>query len=346
MKRSLRILRLAVCSALVAGVALFAPWAGDTVAQGPAPSKSDAQVIRLKNTRASEVARVLQQLFGGGTGRGGFGKDTARIAVAADDASNSVVVSAGADDLATVQRLITALDAIEADPAKGPVRQELKVFQLRSAPDKALQDALRLIYAGKDGLESFAIDPRRNAVICSGSKNTLETVEALLARLDDNAGRIHGAERRVRIVWLVDSAAVELNTKQLAQPPDDLKEVLGELAKFGIAKPRLAAQSIVSAMENVPFRVEGSTILGDTPCMLNISGQLLEEHGKPNVRVELKATQDAGPRAAKITVCSMETQVSAPLGHAVVLGMTPTSGMTSVFVVQILSAEPTKVRAR
>ena len=38
-------------------------------------------------------------------------------------------------------------------------------------------------------------------------------------------------------------------------------------------------------------------------------------------------------------ICNISTEISAPIGHFVVLGVTPTRSMTSVFVVQVLAKE-------
>ena len=86
------------------------------------PADPDFEVLRLKNARADNVARVLDEAFNGGRGgKGGFGGGPAmprgeRVRVVADPGSNSLLIKASPLDTLTIRRLLeTALDVEGAD---------------------------------------------------------------------------------------------------------------------------------------------------------------------------------------------------------------------------------------
>jgi hypothetical protein len=116
--------------------------------------------------------------------------------------------------------------------------------------------------------------------------------------------------------------------------PEDLKEVLPGLSKLGIDKPRLAAQTLVNVTSGSRFQTRGVAKL-DSPCQFSVSGQFTGSNEPPKLHIDIRATRPGQPGPAEI--CSLQTEISAPLGHLVVLGLTPTEAATSVFVVQVLS---------
>ena len=62
-----------------------------------------------------------------------------------------------------------------------------------------------------------------------------------------------------------------------------------------------------------------------------------DKNEAPGLQLTILATGATGEE-----VCNLQTEISAPPGHLVVLGMTPTGTMTSVFVVQVLRQEARK----
>ena len=131
-------------------------------------------------------------------------------------------------------------------------------------------------------------------------------------------------------------------------PPADLKDVVDELAKISVTDLKLAAQTVVQSSGR-EFRIEATPRL-DNPCELTVTGEALDEAApQPRMRLSLEALEyeewhlrtgrDASRRMQTRDLCTLETTVSAPPGHAVVLGVTPTQEMTSVFVLQILPEE-------
>jgi hypothetical protein len=217
----------------------------------------------------------------------------------------------------------------------------------------------------------LAVDRQRKTVILSADQLTIAKVEALLARLEDvqreqREPEAVPTELQVRIVWLVSGLKApedpELKSAAAPKPPDDLKDVVAELAKLGIDKPRLAAQTVINTIPNTQFTTQGSAVL-DTPCQVSFTGMVSGKKEAPALQIAIQATREIPQRAggggfqgggfqggrvgmSSAQICNLQTTITTPLGHAVVLGVTPTETMTSVFVVQVLRKEPKKPAAK
>ena len=150
-----------------------------------------------------------------------------------------------------------------------------------------------------------------------------------MARLDVATSERSSADVQVRVVWLVQGRAEEF-----AAPPDDVKDVLPVLAKLGIEKPRLAAQTIVNVTPNSPFSTDGTVKLNET-VRFSIQGQFLEKTEPASLHIAIHA-------GGQVEICKLSTDITAPMGHLVVLGVTPTKDTTSVFIVQVTRKEPIK----
>ena len=294
--------------------------------EGRPNSPTDFTVIPLKQAAAPEVARVLQEVFGA--------RDDMRIVV--DERTNSLLVAGNADQLASLKRLLPNLD-VSAPPLSRGDRQ-FRIFVLKNAkPDGHLEEALRMIL--KDSKNRFAVDRDRNQVIAFADPNTLDTVEALLVRLDQAPPQPKtAAEMEVRVVWLASGLP-----EDAPGPPPDLGPVVQELERIGMSKPRLVSQTLVKAVAGAPFQAEGTAVM-DVSCNLSITGTLLARTGEsPGLQISIQATTpevDTKSGARRNTpVCRLNSQITAPFGHAVVLGMTPTNGKSSAFVLQVMPAD-------
>jgi hypothetical protein len=290
--------------------------------QPPKPDQADVYAITLKYARASDAVRLLGDLLGG---------PVPSYRVTTDEARNTILVAAPEPVIVRIREIINKIDVPGAD---NPLPQpKLSVFQLQFLePDKTLEDALRLVFPqGKPG--NFALDRQHRRVIVSADPVTTEAVEALLTRLDHPEVTRPEVNAQVRVVWLVNGLARE----GAAPPPDDLKEVLPTLAKLGLDKPRLAAQALVNVTPNAEFHTKGVAQL-DAPCQFAVTGRLKERRGSIGLDISIRATRDRG-RVGPEDICNLQTEISAPIGHLVVLGVTPTESATSVFVVQILPGE-------
>jgi hypothetical protein len=95
---------------------------------------------------------------------------------------------------------------------------------------------------------------------------------------------------------------------------------------------------LVNVLPNSQFRAEG-TVAAVDQCRFLITGQFIDQKAQSGLEISLRAI---APTNAEL--CSIATSINAPLGHMVVLGVTPTRSLTSAFVVQVMRKEPAKSR--
>jgi Bacterial type II/III secretion system short domain len=317
-----RLLGYALVLGAVASVSGF--LAADDKPQQPAEGEAakttdDFTVLPLKKMSALEAAKVVQDLLGTGSSK--------RMRVIADNRTNSLLVSGSVRDAALVNRLIELLDV---DRRKQQEQRIVAVVELQNAvPDKGLEEALQLLM-DTYGNGGFALDPRRHAVVVQGDEQAIKAARELIARLDQPQEKPRSQEMQIRVVWLASG----LERKDMQPPPRDLQEVVAELAKIGVDDLRLVSQSLVNATEGNGFTMNGLAML-DKPCSLSINGSVLSRASEaPVTDITIIARQQD---SAKTVLCQLDTRIAAPLGHSVVLGVTPTEKSTSVFIVQLLA---------
>lgn len=318
--------RLWVSGAILVAIG-FALAAGPGAAQAPKPTlpqdpapppPTEAHVYRLKHAFATEVGEGINRLFGG---------RASPVRVVADTSSNSVVVSAPKSDMAQILEVIGKLDVARPEPAA----ERTNIIQLRSIePDKAFEETLMLL----TGQRNFAVDRVRKLVILHGGDKQAEVVQALIRRLEETARAPVTQDVQVRVVWLVSGPLPE--DAGIPTPPDDLKEILPSLAKLGIDKPRLAAQTLVRVTPNVDFQTKGAgpPLVTGTHCQFTVSGRYIDKKEAPSLGITIGAAQHRQQGSEEI--CKLKTEITAPPGHLIVLGATPSGTLTSVFVVQVL----------
>jgi type II secretory pathway component GspD/PulD (secretin) len=165
------------------------------------------QVFKLRYAPASDVAERVQTLL---TSREqNLALDPAALAkrtavVVAEPVSNSVLVSADADTLKAIEKLIDLIDAKPAveepkpapTPAGGPrpggmgpppmggsplgEKGALNVFTLKKATAEEMVGVLRKLFPNAD----IVADPRTNTVIARTDEKTLTDIRALIVRLE------------------------------------------------------------------------------------------------------------------------------------------------------------------
>ena len=295
----------------------------------PGRVEHDFQVIRLKYITAAACAKAVSELLE-------CYEETADARIVADPTTNSLVVAGQPKQLAIISQLLTKLD-VDAPGAEKPAAK-MAVFPLQHVKaDHILEEALRLILRPPQG--AFALDPRTNQVVVSADPRTLEEVQKLLLRLDDQLrgqARLPIPEVQVRVVWLASGLA-----KDAPKPPADLQDVVEELGKIDVKDLRLVSQSVVKTMIDMPFTLAGSGTL-DSPCELSIEGTVfVRERDQPTLQIKIDATRQRGRDASMklpptVPVCRLATTIIAPPGHSVVLGVTPSDNLTSVFIVQLV----------
>jgi len=316
------------------------PQKGNESAKTSVPEDSapnEVLVMPLKSAEAAEAARLLKILLGMKTPEGEDSGDAgAFVPIAVDQRTNSIIVNAPVDKVARIRSILTKLD-VAPDPRKADPGM-LSVVPLGSIqPDQSLEDALKLVFLGKLPNSNFTLDRQRKAVIIWADDNTKRAAMELLARLEQTGEvqKLSGASMdvRIRVIWLVNGLASQ---KEAPPLPEDLKEILPGLAKLGIDQPRLAAQTLVNVTPNRSFQTTGMAKL-DYSCLYTVGGLFTGGTEPPKLEIEIRATRQKEKSTEEI--CSLRTTISAPLGHLVVLGITPTQETTSAFVVQVLGPE-------
>jgi type II secretion system protein D len=107
--------------------------------------------------------------------------------VVADERSNSLVVASNLEDFEEIQELVQALE-------EQPLIDDTRLFELKEADATVLSSMLEELFQGMEAQsESFKAptlmpDPRSNALVVAATRDTMERVEDLLARLDVKAG--------------------------------------------------------------------------------------------------------------------------------------------------------------
>jgi hypothetical protein len=312
---------------------LFGPVMADEPPK-EASAPAQFQSIKLKYAKASDTAKLLQSIFTTKAAE-------SSIKLVADESANSVLIYASAAQIAEIREILKNLDMPREEAEAPPPK--ISIYELRSLePDKALEDSLRLVFAKKT-TANFSVDKTRKCVIVSADNITTDAVEALLMRLEAAGTSRPDEDVQVRVVWFVSVEGDDDKGPPLA---DDLKEVAPGLAKLGINKPRVAAQFMVNAQPNTQFQAKGTAKLGAVACNVSVLGRLNNRKEPPGLEIAIQAARGGGAEARATIgtneICNIQTDISAPFGHLVVLGVTPTEGTTSAFVVQVLRKEAKK----
>jgi hypothetical protein len=297
-----------------------------TVRQASSDPNVAMRVFRLKYADADGIQRVLTP-FLAQLG----GEDS----VVADLRTNSIVVLANPETTKLVEGIVRILDV---DGREGTERNPLttKIFTPNNLVlDGTIDQEIRMMVSERG---RFAVDPARNAVVVQDTVEALSAVEALVTKLEEASENSVPKVLQVRVVWLISG----MDRRDVVATPADLKKVADDLAKIGVEGLKLAAQTTIRAVPDVPFEMKSSPQL-DNPCELTLSGTFVQRQGRPmSLKIRLSATEtlpsEPGPTKSR-RLCGIDTTVIAPLGHTVVLGAAPVGKMTSVFVVQLTSAE-------
>lgn len=316
----------AVLAACVLCPALALAQAPSSKAPVPEPVKTnESQVFKLKDAPAQELATILSKALGAaGTG--------SLVSVVPEPFTNALIVTGTKAEIDKVRALVEQLDQPGASSA--PAAARLKIYQLGSLePGGHLTSVLQMLLNPRGG--NFSVDEQRRVAIVSADDVAHKAVEELLRALQGVAtprGPI--VDVKVRVLWLVNGQKGE----EAAPVPDDVKEVLSPLAKLGIDRPRVAAQTLINGTVGTQFQAQGVAAIVGAQCRLTVSGRLSVKGETPALQISLNASQP-GARGSEISLCDLRTEITAPVGHFVVLGMTPMDAMTSVFVVQVLKPE-------
>jgi hypothetical protein len=146
------------------------------------PGDGDFEVIRLKASKAVEVAKLLDEAFNGP--RGG-GRGQGRLRVLADPASNSLLMRATPADMLVVRRLLEQhLDAAESQP-----QAEIMTFvigPMKHARAADMAKLLKEVYAGERSPRGFSAtaDVRTNNLVLRCTRPLFEDAKRVVDQLD------------------------------------------------------------------------------------------------------------------------------------------------------------------
>lgn len=188
----------------------------ETAVRPPRPHAARApretRYVALQHAAASDVAQIIQQVFGGGD-------DVLRVAV--DERRNAIVITGAAGPLiADVTELITQLDQPPAEPAAA-ARKEGVADVVESLPLKAA-DAVEVVNSLHVLLESrgkgpppvrICADERSRAVWFAGRPAFVERCVQVARRMDESAVAASGeaeGPRELRFYRVERAAATPL----------------------------------------------------------------------------------------------------------------------------------------
>lgn len=300
----------------------------------------EVHVFALQFVDATSTAAVVSKFVDG----------SAKIA--ADDRTNSLIISGDAKTIEQIASLIKLLDHGKS----APLPNLTKTYAVKhTAADQDLKELILMVISAE---ATVAVDQTRNIILLRGNEKSHAAVEKLLERIDQAPpAKKSKSSRRVHITWLASSGERSGDGKTSkpgnATLPATLNPVIAELEKIGVTNLKVAAQTMVRCTTDEKFEILCKADLG-TPCDLVIGGLLGSgEDGQPRLMLVLNGRQQrptavqnadgglSGGRGSRQAmhmtedIVRIETTITAPAGHPVVLGVSPIGKITSVFVVTV-----------
>jgi len=336
----LRVLLLAVVCLMLA--------IESAVAQKDAPAKSADQAPRRERAKEQSPGHFVAFRLNHLTAHTAYEtlenilERDAKMSV--DQENNSLLVFGSEDVLKRVKEILKVLDVPSRNVKKANSNEELiRVFDVRDIQNTRggmIEQSLRLILPNDD----FALDMERGLMIARLTSEQAGHVESIVRVISDADKQQQTAPvtTKLRVVWLVGGLPEEV-ASETADAARLLPDVSLELANLGEKELRVAGQMLLNLTGEASrqFRAQGSVTL-DSPATLSIDGHV---HNKQrelvDLQIRIKASRDvpvanSGGRTTSELLSEIQTQISAPKGHAVVLGVTPFKSLTSVFVVELL----------
>ncbi|MEX0938506.1 MAG: secretin N-terminal domain-containing protein [Pirellulales bacterium] len=303
-----------------------------------APAEKQVKVFQLQNASANALAQSIAVLF----------DDGRRIRFSVDSRANAVIVMGAEEDLAVVEALISRLDAAAHKDAS-ELRQP-QIFGLKNSPAEKVANTIREVFKAEKNESVRSIEvtvlPPQNALVVRARSDVLKEVQQLIERLDQpSSGRADGAASptlQVRIIWLASGESSDESGKL----PPNMESVAQELEKLGISNLHTVGQAVVKSLPEQQFALTVRSSLQEKPVELRVQGSIEMESEEPMVQLQLQGNinepsrQQGGYGSAQQSLVNVNSTIQAPMGHFVVLGVTPTdlapdAKLTSIFVLQI-----------
>ena len=180
----------------------------------------DIKMFPLKHAKASTLATVLEQFFRAkrqGESSMGARERVTPLTVTADDRSNTLIVTAGKESLAALERMIDQLDSQDA-----VAKTNFRVFPLKRTTAVKLQSTLQRLFANRPARIkgeppepiTLVADSWANVLIVGASIDDLVMVESLIERLDSEQSE-PGIEVQVFVMAKADARRVSQTIQSL-----------------------------------------------------------------------------------------------------------------------------------
>ena len=299
-------------------------------AQSNQPSREAAQVqlYALKHASVGEIAVVLSELSG---------RDRS---ISMDQRTNSIIAFGDDAFQNEVKNLISMLD-VEVESGQEAVVRAVPLAHAKADAEMAAILSSVIRGRGNDSVR-IATDSTTNQLILRGTPRSLEDASMLIEALD--RPRPNEAPERdlsFRVVWLVSDSHAS------GDVPRDMGDVIEALDEIGITDLAVAAQTVVRASHNTPFRANCSAQLEET-WDLAIEGRArhasdarmrIDVQVEAASRIEPSVTRGQQPIIPRSEEIQLMTTITTTDGHFVVLGASPVKDMDSVFVIQAKNLE-------
>lgn len=289
----------------------------DAPPQNDEEDKRTVEVYSLKHVDVKTVAEIASEVI-------------PDAMMTFEHANKQLIAYASASDHERLREFVKRIDVLPEQ------EEQFKVFNLIHAEAAPMAQAVSEIIDTKE--VKLAVDTRTNSLMAVGPESTLNVIEALLLRLDEPEHRRPEETFRVRIVWFAEGSPKD----EAAKPDEDLQAVQAELSRIGVGPFQSMGQVMVNTAPGGEFQIGCSARLGDDLADLKISGALDLEHEKPLLEIEINAMAERNVgdgTSGLVRLVELGTEIAAPLGHCVVLGVTPVQEKTLAFAVQVRSEE-------
>jgi hypothetical protein len=220
-------------------------------------------------------------------------------------------------------------------------------MRVQNAKAWELAEVISKVYT-QEGLR-LAVDERTNSILAQGTEKTLHRVGALVEALDTEVKRSamlgeggeSGPHRRLIFYWL--ASGPDLQTENAM--PQQIQPVVEELSRLGIENMQLVSRSI-AALDGQRVSIESTVDVADKTYQISFRGELPEsDRERPpaagqSLEVFVNAAQlPPNPGTPVRSPSSLQTTITAPPDHFVVLGTTGLGELENAFVIQIQSVE-------
>ena len=223
------------------------------------PNDRDMRIFMLKNAKADDLAETIRQSLPAPRPSKFGPAEQARVA--ADAATNRLIVSAPVDQMAQIEKLIKELD--EAVTMGGGNR----IFRLQASDAQQIANVINMAMQKRDPRGrvtmplSVSVEPRSNSVILAGPQGDINTAAQLIKELDV----VEKEPRDIRVVPLKAGDA-----RQVAQ------SLMNVMSQPGGQGPRPTAGGLRVEADPVSNSLIISASPGDWPTIERFLKQLEE----------------------------------------------------------------------